>query len=300
MSIQKIINKKLFYPEFTLSTLLSWKRIDFLSKFHPRINSRLKKPIFVVGCPRSGTTLLGEILMSHPKLKGIDESLFLMLLWRIFSDLHQGANEKGWAPLRGFISNNEMLDSIGKFSDDIFYGVSCNGTRTVVDHTPWYVALIPFLNILYPDSIFIHIIRNPIDVVNSLTASFLNGYKWAGEDIETRTIIWKELVSAGKKAGKSLPNNRYMEIKFENLCQDPEKCIKTVLDFLSLKWEDSCLIPLTKEHAGPARKNVLIGSLGKNKKFYPNKTSENQREFLNNDNISLILDIITKRSVVEP
>src|ERR1700739_1106308 len=73
------LKKSLFYPDFSLKSLLSGQRSDIFSQqIAARTNAGLKKPIFVIGSPRSGTTLLGSCLAAHSNLIASEESLFLI------------------------------------------------------------------------------------------------------------------------------------------------------------------------------------------------------------------------------
>lgn len=233
--------------------------------------SRLSHPIFVVGCPRSGTTLTGSCLAAHPQLMGSEESLFLLCLWQIFSDLHQGNNNRRWAPLSNYISANDILTYIGNFADNVFSSL-CPDTKNYVDHTPWYVLLIPFIKNLYPDCRFVHVIRNGIDVVNSLKVSYLNGFKWCGKDLKTRSKLWSDLVTIGKEFGSALRASEYIELHYEDLVAEPETEIKKLLKKLNLEWNEKCLQPLAVEHAGPSRKNVTLALFDKNS-FTLNKSN---------------------------
>ena len=79
--------------------------------------------IFIVGCPRSGTTALGKCLAAHSEIAGSDESLFLLMMWTIFNDMHQGDNKRKYTPLKNFLSTEKLIDNIRLFSDNIFDGL---------------------------------------------------------------------------------------------------------------------------------------------------------------------------------
>lgn len=225
----------------------------------PRSDSPLRKPVFVVGAPRSGTTLLGSCLSNHPQFSGAEESLFLTQMWLIFADLHQGVNPRKWGPLQQYIEANEMLNAIGIFSDSIFTNlVGSDGRVRYVDHTPWYVALIRFINLLYPDSVFVHIIRDGREVVNSLSVSYASGFKWCGSSTAERTRLWSELVEHGRHQGSFLPKDRYYEVRYEELCLYPEATLQHLMKALGCSWDDDVLSPLTVPHAGPSRPDAML------------------------------------------
>lgn len=240
-----------------MKNLLAKHKIEE-GNFFTRKNVSVNKPIFVVGCPRSGTTVVGSCLMAHSKLVGSDESLFFIDMWRIFSSLHQGLNRRNSAPLKDYITSAQLIETIGNFSDQIFNGLNLTEGKRFIDHTPWYVNLIPFINLIYPESVFIHVVRYGMDVINSLTASYNKGYWWAGKDVTERSKLWNDLVLEGIQNGKKLGNKRYFEIHYEHFCEDPVKTIDAALNFLGLSFEDKCLIPLAKQHVEPSRKESAL------------------------------------------
>lgn len=221
-------------------------------------NSKIKKPIFIVGCPRSGTTVLGRCLAAHPKLGGSDESLFLLMLWIIFNDMHQGDNKRNYAPLKNFLSTKGLIENIRCFSDNVFASLMKKQKKgEYVDHTPWYVLLAPFINAIYPDAFFIHIIRDGRKVVRSLSYSYKKGFRWAGKDVKERTQLWVNLVNHGLNIKKFLPD-RYLEIKYENFYEYPVQTIENIFDFIKLRHDKRVLKPLNTAHADPVTKGVAV------------------------------------------
>lgn len=223
------------------------------------IRSEVVAPVFVVGSPRSGTTVLGKCLAAHQGLAGDEESLFLLHLWEIFAQRHQGLFRKGWAPLRGFLSAEELLDEMGRFSDRIF-GTLCRrlGKPRIVDHTPVYGLLAPFINALHPDAVYIHIIRDGRAVVSSLVNSAAQGFKWADGEVESLGAMWSDIVSTTRERCRDLGDGRYIEVRYEDLCSEPERVLRSLCTHLSLAWSDAVLTPLSQSHARPARAEFTL------------------------------------------
>jgi len=221
-------------------------------------NGKIKRPIFIVGCPRSGTTVLGKCLAAHPQIGGADESLFLMIMWTIFNEIHQGNNKNNFAPLKDFITTEDILNNIKAFSDKIFSRLLAKQKKNIyADHTPWYILLAPFINLLYPDALFIHIIRDGRGVVNSLSHSYKKGFRWAGKDIKDRTQLWVNLVNHGLNIKNHIPS-RYMEVRYEDFYQYPVKILTEILSFAGLRFNKNTLKPLSIPHATPVTKNVVL------------------------------------------
>lgn len=217
--------------------------------------SRLLKPIFVVGCPRSGTTVIGRCLSAHPDVGGSDESMFLGSLARIYQNFYVGDNPRAAAPLKNYISEDDLLGTLGRCSDDIFGSLLARlGRPRYLDHTPWYSRSIDFIDRLYPDAVFIHVIRDGRDVVASLEHSYRSGYWWAGATQTDRSRLWVQLVSTCQQSATRLslaPARRYIEVSYEQLCSTPFRQLGDLLDFLDLPLNAAVFEPLAEPHTVP-------------------------------------------------
>ncbi len=265
-------------------------RLTSLSRTH----TDLRAPVFVVGCPRSGTTVLGNCLAEHPSLGGAGESLFLLDFWRIARDLHGGLNQQAWSPLADYISDSALLETIGEFADSVFAGLLSRLDKPrFVDHTPWYVACIPLIKALYTDSTIVHLLRDGRQVTASLRHSFDQGFRWAGSTVAASSSMWSALVTIGREEGRTLPFGRYVEVRYEDLCEDPERCLRELLDALNLSWHEGILRSLTIPHANPATPKATLATIlpngrlqlepRKNTSDWPPQWSPKDREeFLDN------------------
>ncbi|HEU5059260.1 MAG TPA: sulfotransferase [Kofleriaceae bacterium] len=242
-----------FDPDLSLGFLLGEKAAD-LADLAPRAAAPLDRPVFVIGCPRSGTTLLGACLAAHPEAAGSEESLFLVDLWRVLADLGRGANRRGWAPLAGYVGGDELVAACGAMADALLCPLVARRRRArYVDHTPWYAALVPFISLLYPSARFVHLMRDGRQVVRSLGASFAAGFGWAGGTVAARARLWATLVTRARRAGAALGDERYLELRYEDLCAAPRVALGNVLAFAGLPWHDDVLVPLAVPHASPSR-----------------------------------------------
>lgn len=227
-----------------------------------RDNAGLRAPIFIVGCPRSGTTLLGSCLAEHSDLGGASESLFLLDLWRVIRDLHAGINPRAWAPLADYITKSELFEAVGAFADSVFTSLLLRlGKTRYIDHTPWYITCIPLIYALYKDCIIVHILRDGRQVVASLQHSYSHGFQWAGSTIAESAILWSSLVTIGMEEGKKLPVHQYIEVHYEELCENPEQFMRKLSHALNLEWNRATLYPLSIPHANPSTPNPILSNI---------------------------------------
>lgn len=229
-----------------------------------RKSTALEKPVFVVGSPRSGTTVLGRCLGAHPQAVIGEETLIIADFWRIWVELHLGANPRSFAPLREYISSERLIDAMGTFIDSVFCGLFDRSPKAkrYVDHTPWYAGCVPLLNAIYPDCQIVHIIRDGRTVVRSLGVSYDKGFAWCGKSITERSLLWKKLVLSAQNNGLCLGADRYCEIRYETLCQNPKETLEKVVVWLGLSPADECLKPLSVSHSDPSRNDVCLASSG--------------------------------------
>lgn len=248
-------------PDSSLKYLLASEGAVDLPSLAPRHGFKPERMIFVVGCPRSGTTVLGQCLAAHPALAGGEESLFLLDMWRIIADLHQAKNQRGWGPLSQYIDLYTLVQAVARFADTVFRGILINKPSAIgyVDHTPWYASLIPLLLALYPNCYIIHVVRDGRSVAQSLGASWQAGFIWAGADISQRSALWSKMVLEAR-TGKSMMKDpaHYREVHYEDICRQPADVLSRLLTALSLPWHDEITAPLAVPHASPSRSDVVL------------------------------------------
>lgn len=221
------------------------------------------EPVFIVGVPRSGTTLLRVILDSHPNLAVGPECPWISGNYGdlvSFRHLYEAliAHKSGpTANLKG-VNENVVAKALGKAIDEILSSYAQgNGKQRWLEKTPDNIAFIPFLNTLFPNAKYIHIIRDGRDVASS---SFRSKKKWGshinccGERLEN-TIInclkrWDLWVNQFQEQTRELGLDAY-EFQYESLIVNPEKTIARILDFLNESWSDNVLNYLEHSHDLP-------------------------------------------------
>lgn len=186
-------------------------------------------PIFVVGCQRSGTTLLRLMLDSHPDISCGPETRFLADLARITSTdwkrmAHFGFDRDYW--------HRSVAQFFATVQSD--YAASRGKTRWA-DKTPRYALSLDYIDALFPDCQVIHVIRDAHDVVASHRHRF--GYVAAAKAAEK----WPRYIRAARRSGARLGADRYFEVRYEELVADPKAVMKGLLEFLGEPWDDAVL-----------------------------------------------------------
>ena len=203
--------------------------------FQNQKNNKGENLIFIVGLPRSGTTLLHQIISSHSKTFGAEES-------HIMSDffIKRFKNEKS---LVNFFSN-ELVDKdiCFKLSDEILSKYKMyDQNKIIVDKMPFNFKWIGFIKILFPLAKIIHSNRNPVDSAFSIYRNMFDspGIGWAyKQDYLTKYVdLYSNLMSFWKQ---KLGNYIY-ESHYEKLVTQQVNETKNILEFCNLKFEDNCV-----------------------------------------------------------
>ena len=223
--------------------------------------------VFIVGCPRSGTTLLQRMVNEHSETAITSESRWIaecfeerrgltpdgMVTPELIS--HLLANPRfermhiGREKLLTLIQDSGAV-SYSSFVTGIFdlYGTR-KGKALVGNKTPAYVRKLDLLSTLWPKARFVHLIRDGRDVCLSVAnwpkvyqADKPGSYTTWGEDPVSTTGLWWELnVRLGRQVGQSLEAGSYHEVRYESLVSHPRKELRSLCAFLGLRFDDAML-----------------------------------------------------------
>lgn len=208
--IRKIFNKEL---------LSNYKNSGYLKS----------SPIFIVGMPRSGTTLIEQILSSHSHVFGADEVEFIPNL----------ANK---------ILKEEKLDKIKKEKVEKFgeaYVLEMkkisNNSKRFTDKLPVNFLWLGFIKLILPKSIIIHCQRDSKDNCLSLFKNYFTSGKLNFSYDLNEIVQYYNLYLEMMKYWNNLLSNQIYNIKYENLIHHTKNEVKNLLNFCNLDWEDNCL-----------------------------------------------------------
>lgn len=195
----------------------------------------IDRPIFVLGCPRSGTTLLRSILDAHPRIccPEWETGVFVALAQMLDRDGQwHAANDSLIGDLRP-----RMLawarHSVVEMMDKLTEGVD---KPRWAEKTPAHVLHVRLIHEVFPESQIIHIIRNGKDVVRSLQSM-----PWTPRKIRWNTRWWIETVNTGRRQGAELSPSHYKEVRYEDLTQHPKSTVEALCGFLGESFVDSML-----------------------------------------------------------
>jgi tetratricopeptide (TPR) repeat protein len=189
-------------------------------------------PVFIVGMPRSGTTLIEQVLASHPSLFGAGELLTLKLLAQSVNLAPAGT--PGWdarlLELRRL--GQTYLNEVWKLAPQ---------ARYITDKMPGNFLYLGLLHLMLPQAKIIHAMRDPMDSCFSCYAlRFQEGHEYC-YDLATLGryyVRYRELMQHWHDV---LPPGRILDVRYEDTVTDLEKQARRVLDYVGLPWDPACL-----------------------------------------------------------
>ncbi len=215
-----------------------------LSFFSPEVLKRLphaantsELPLFIVGMPRSGTTLVEQIIASHPEACGGGE---LPYINRFVYNLpgSSGTSENYPECLQSV--DGKMLDAMATEYLDHLKRI-CPDAKRITDKLPHNFMWLGMIEIMFPHARVIHCVREPMDNCLSLyTTRGFNAHHSYAFDLEKlgeHYRKYEEIMSMWRNT-LSLP---MLEIQYESLVSDFENQVKRLVEFCGLDWNESCL-----------------------------------------------------------
>ena len=194
-----------------------------------------KNLVFIVGLPRTGTTLTHQIIASHPSIRGVGES---NVLHAYFVPNLKKENFKS-----NFFKNNKLdekyLSELSlKLSNDYEY---FSKDKIILDKSPYNFFWIGFIKILFPNAKIIHMNRDIRDTALSIYNNLFGGKKmdwtYSQENIIRYIKIYKEIMGFWKE---KIPNYVY-DLQYEDLVNNQEEVSKKIIKFCDLEWNEKCL-----------------------------------------------------------
>ena len=208
---------------------------NFFNKFKESGNFDAT-PIFILGMPRSGTTLVEQILSSHPRVFGGDELNFLP---KLLSKYFYNKTENIF--LENIINiKKDKLKEIGQEYINKLKKISNNSER-VSDKLPINFKWIGLIKIMFPNSKIVHCTRNPKDNCISIFKTYFTNtslnFAYNLNEISQFYILYNNLM----KHWKNILKEFIIDIKYEEIIYDPERQIRALLKSCNLSWNVNCL-----------------------------------------------------------
>ncbi|MBB2943884.1 hypothetical protein FB565_003613 [Actinoplanes lutulentus] len=215
------------------------------------------RPIFVVGCPRSGTTMLQLMLHAHSRIAIPPETRFLLAGYTKRAEFGDLADEANRRALGRWIVELSQFEDLGLDAATVVEAVvaapptlgSAFGTVFTMysarfgkprwgDKRPLYLRHLPTILRLFPDAQIINIMRDGRDCVSSLKET-----PWKPAEFDTMIDYWTQSADSSLLAARRYPRDVYHLVRYEDLVADPEPHLRTICEFLGEDFEDAMTRP---------------------------------------------------------
>jgi tetratricopeptide (TPR) repeat protein len=207
--------------------------------------SRAQSPVFVVGFPRSGTTLLEIALDAHPALRSMDERPFLA---RAVD--HMRSFGLDYPADLGKLTAQQLLLLRTQYWQRVDAQVSLGAGQRLVDKNPLNLLRLPLIRRLFPDAHTVLMVRHPCDV---LMSCFIQHFR--APDL---ALLCRDLPTLAESFRRSFDywyaqearlGAATFEIRYETLVADLEAQLRALVSFLELPWEPAMLSPAARARA---------------------------------------------------
>ncbi|MDE2345898.1 MAG: sulfotransferase [Gammaproteobacteria bacterium] len=207
-----------------------------LSRFQ-QAGTQSDLPVFIVGMSRSGTTLVEQILSSHPSVHGAGE---LQLLPRCLRVQLGPTGSDDQMPARLAQLGTDGLRRIGEHYCRELAQLAPGAAR-ITDKLPGNMALVGLIHMAFPRARIIHCVRDPLDTcISCFSKLFTTGHAFSYELAELGRFyrLYSELMRHWQTV---LPPGRMLEVRYEQVVNDTEGQARRLLEYCDLPWDPACL-----------------------------------------------------------
>ncbi len=219
--------------KFTAEWLESWS-----PAVAPDSRNKNSAPVFLLGFPRSGTTLMDQILNAHPDIETLEERPILESVTDALSD-----HSEGYPGRLASLSASDIgdlrdiyFDALGQYVD------AAVGKKMIIDKLPLNTARVGLIHRIFPDAKIVLALRHPCDCCisgfmqsfqpNAAMASFL--------ELESAAELYAKIMGLWRQYTELLPID-YVQVRYEDMVADFEGEARRILEYLNLPWTDDIL-----------------------------------------------------------
>ena len=223
------------------------------------VKSCLERPVFLIGCGRSGTTILGTTLSLHPDITYLNEPRDIWTNCYPQTDIwsEEAPSRNGKLNLTASMctpKQNKRLRSV-------FYSKTLlSGKPRLLEKLPINTFRLEFISSVFPDALFIHIVRNGLEVARSIEQACnkaewfgVNGYKWqqlvnyaanvekfnhlpelCRTNYEKGLMEWRLSVETALDFFELMESNKILQVSYEDLLETPPRVLYEIESFIDI------------------------------------------------------------------
>lgn len=227
------------------------------------------RPLFIVGFPRSGSTLVEQILASHPQVYGAGEVKHLP---NVLSSLHRAVPSLPSYPAIVRAMTAPQMTRVAKLYLDRL-SAGAGNARRITDKLLANFYLVGLIHLLFPRAKIVHTMRDPVDTcLSSWTKLFRDDMPHSYDlgELGRYYVKYAELMDHWRAV---LPAGTMLDIQYEDVVRDLEGNARRLIDFVGLPWDDACLAfhksrrPVKTASAAAVRKPLYDAAVGRWRRY---------------------------------
>jgi tetratricopeptide (TPR) repeat protein len=211
----------------------------------PRANVRsdVPQPIFILGFPRSGTTLVEQTLSAHPKIAAGDELPLIHEITAIMPRML--ASPLGYPEALAELWMGDQREGLDNLRDYYLQkvrqmGVLRDGATRFTDKMPLNETHLGLIALLFPEAPLIHVLRHPLDImVSAFSNAFTHGFYCASDLVSAATHYVRVMDLVQHYRGEM--TLRYLPVRYEDMVGDQQGSVRAVLAFIGEPFDKACL-----------------------------------------------------------
>lgn len=205
-------------------------------KFGEESGNPTSLPVFVVGMPRSGTTLMERIIASHSQGAGAGELPEIPNTASIiFCDYLRG---KSISSVKQQLTPDKLSEHADRYLEILRQGRTT--ADRIVDKMPGNFLFVGLIKTLFPNATIINAIRDPLDVALSCYFQNFSDLRW-GNDFKTIAQVYAIYRRSMDYWARVLPDGSILDVRYEQLIEEPERHARSMIEACGLDWEPSVL-----------------------------------------------------------
>jgi tetratricopeptide (TPR) repeat protein len=262
LEANRLVRQRTAYEEAKVLTSYAGLKTVFtleLMRAKEGLGDPSRRPIFIIGMPRSGTTLVEQILSSHPEVFGAGET---------FAFMQSATSLVRNYPMDVPALTGERLRALGENYLKALLAIGPATPRA----TDKMLSNVPFVGLIHmalPNARFIHVVRDAVDTcLSCFSTLFVDGHPYA-YDLGELGRYYKGLRDVMAHWHSVLPQDAMIEMRYESLVGDLEGQARRMLHHCGLDWDAACLDfqnstrPIWTASAGQIRKPLYTSSVGR-------------------------------------
>lgn len=194
------------------------------------------QPVFIVGMPRSGTTLIEQIIGAHREGAGAGELPAIPTISKELFDAHRGFRSTGEVQAR--LTGEKIHELAERYLDILQQGRG--PAARIVDKLPTNFLFLGLITALFPNATVIHASRHPLDSCLSCYFQNFTTLRWAN-DLGVISQVYCIYRKSMANWHKVLAEGSILDVRYEMLVEDPETHARRIIEACGLEWDPSVL-----------------------------------------------------------